>query len=127
MFSRLLLVVILKLHYWVLLNCALTSNQLHPPPPRSTQLYQTPPSSTQLILVCTHPSHVTAQFPHFGLRTQKLSVLPENWYIWYLGGVDSESGLNSTFRQICAEKVKVARFTRAKKLGPKKHSLFMLI
>ena len=29
----------------------------------------------------------------FGPKKTKLSVLPENWHTWYLGGVDSESGL----------------------------------
>ena len=31
---------------------------------------------------------------NLGRKSQKLFVLPENWYTWYLGGADSESGLS---------------------------------
>ena len=30
-------------------------------------------------------------FPKFRPKNSKLSILTENWHIWYLGGVDSES------------------------------------
>ena len=54
----------------------------------------------------------------FGQKNSKLSVLPENWHKWYLGGADSDSGLKcskfrpqkSIFRNIWTKKVKVVRF-----------------
>ena len=32
-------------------------------------------------------------FPKFRWKNSKLSVLPENWHTWYLGGADSKSTL----------------------------------
>ena len=68
-----------------------TSTQLHPPPPSS---FQPPPSSLQ------HPQQYLNQniasnwaiSPNLGQKL-KLSILIENWHIWYFGGVDSKSRL----------------------------------
>ena len=88
--------------FWVLLNHAPTSTQLHPPPPNS---FQPSPSSIQL-----HPAHLSFHpvlstllepkyctyldnFPKFRPENWKLYILTENWHITYLGGADSKFGL----------------------------------
>ena len=78
--------------------------QLHPPPPSSFQ----PP----LNFIHLHPAHfslhpalcntvniIRTKIWHVKiqkiqrLKNSKLSVLPENWHSWYIGGADSESRL----------------------------------
>ena len=107
----------------------------------STHLHPTPSTSPQQILTSTnlhqssinlHPSLISmllklkhrmqlSHFPKFRPKNSKLSVLTENLNTWYLGGADSEFGLNfwnseSIFGQIWAEKVKNVCF--AWKLAP---------
>ena len=55
----------------------------------------------------------------FGPKKSKLSVLPENWYTWYVEDADSFltlvfwlSNPKSIFGQIWTKKVKVIRFAR---------------
>ena len=90
---------------WVLLNCAPTSTQPHPPPPSS---FQPPPSSIHL-----HSAHFSLHpvFCHilnvirtkilqlnnilkFRPKNSKLSNLTEYWFIWYLGGVNPNPDLH---------------------------------
>ena len=85
---------------------------LHLPPP---SLFQPPPSSTKLISASTQlsatpsvllePKYRTylGNFPKFRPKILKLSILIENWKIWYIGGADSESRV---LGQISTRKVK---------------------
>ena len=66
----------------VLLNCG----------PTSTQLISASAVFT-LNIIRTKISHVIGQFPKFRWNNSKLSVLPENWHKWYLGGGASKSTL----------------------------------
>ena len=75
---------------------------MHPPPPSSIHLHPAPPNSFQPSpSSLQHPQHYKNQniahnwgnFPKFRLKNSKLSVLPENWYTWYIGAADSKSGL----------------------------------
>ena len=82
----------------ILLNHAPTSTQLHPPPPTSIHLH--PASSSlhsalgnSLNVIRTKMLHVIRQSPQIQAKYSKLSVLTENWNVWYLGGAVSKSGL----------------------------------
>ena len=89
-----------------------SSVHLHPAPPSSIHLHRAhfnldpaPSTSTQLIsastqLSATPPSIFEPEyrkylenFPKFRPKNSKLSILTQNWYTWFLGGVDSESRL----------------------------------
>ena len=83
--------------YRVLLNHALSSIQLHPPPPSSTQLHIPPPSSFQppLSSLHLHPAH-------FSLQPALCNTLNNIWTkILHVTG---------QFPQILAEKLKVVHF-----------------
>ena len=112
--------------FWVLLNHAPTSTQLHPLPPNS---FQPSPSSIQL-----HPAHLSFHqvlstllepkycmyldnFPKFRPENWKLYILIENAHITYLGGADSKSGLR--FLKFRPQNLFLGKF------GPKK-SMFCL-
>ena len=78
-----------------------TSTQLHPAPSTSSQPHPPPPSSFQPpASSLQHPQQYLNQniasnwaiSPNLGQKL-KLSILIENWHIWYFGGVDSKSRL----------------------------------
>ena len=67
----------------------------HPTPPTSSRLIST---STQLSATPStifEPKHCTylGNFPKFRPTNQKLSILTENCYTWYIGGFYSKSRL----------------------------------
>ena len=78
---------------------------MHLPPPSSIHLHPALFTSTQVISTSTQLSAVSStllepkyciklgNFPRFRPKKSKSSFLTENWYTWYLGGADSESGL----------------------------------
>ena len=80
-------------------------NHLHPAPSTSTQLHPSPSTSTQLISASNQlfatpstllePKYRTqsGNYPKFGQKNSKLSILTEYQHTWNLGGTDSESGL----------------------------------
>ena len=105
---------------------------MDPPPPSSIYLHPAPFTSTQLISNSTQhsatPSTILELEYHIQLsnflkfrpkNSKKVSVLTENWYTWYLGGVGSES--KNTFSKFRAQIQFLGKF------GPKsKKCLFCL-
>ena len=78
---------------------------VHPPPASSIHLQPPPPSSIHLhpvhfslhLALCntlnvirTKMSHELGNFPKFRSKNLKLTILTENWHIWYIRGADSE-------------------------------------
>ena len=96
---------------WVLLNHASSSTQLIS---ASTQLSAAP---SRLF----EPKYRTSlgNFPKFRPKNSKLSIWTENWYTWYIGGADSESGLR--FLKIWLKNPFWGRF------GPKKSKWSFLL
>ena len=103
--------------------------QLHPAPPSSIHM-QLISTSTQLILASTQVSATPSKifepkyrkwlgnFPKFRQKNSKSSTLTENWHIWYLGGVESES--RHIFLKLLPQNPFLGKF------GPIKSKLFVL-
>ena len=87
--------------WWVLLNRARTSTQLHPPPLSSFQpppsSFQPPPSSLQYPQEYLNQNIARnwAISPNLVQKIKSCSFWLKNWQTWYIGVADSESRTRS--------------------------------
>ena len=81
--------------YWTVHPPPASSIHLQPPPPSSIHLHPVHfslhlPLCNTLNVIRTKMSHELGNFPKFRSKNLKLTILTENWRIWYIRGADSE-------------------------------------
>ena len=81
--------------YWTVNPPPASSIHLQPPPPSSIHLHPVHFSlhlalCNTLNVIRTKMSHELGNFPKFRSKNLKLTILTENWHIWYIRGPDSE-------------------------------------